>query len=177
MRRARHMCFWRVRLPQGAWRSCTHYISAHAHMIVSASCVWFSKYLHHCNSMYPALPGSGLTPSTHSYANNTSHSNSTFRNNFSQNVASTSYGSQPSSSAYGLSSQGSLDNSPWNASENSTLKVKIADEYRLAAPVRVMQPTLVPAGIRTAADMQPCLAAPGPHATRVGSIQQCTPNI
>jgi hypothetical protein len=149
----------------------------HACILVCASCMWLSKHLYCCKPMYPALPGSGLTPSTNIYANNTPTSNSSFGNNFPQNAASTSYGSQPASSAYGLSSQGSLDNSPWNAAENSTLKVKITDEYRLAAPVRVLQQTLVPAGVCIAAYIHSCLASPGSHATRVGGNQQCTANI
>jgi len=40
-------------------------------------------------------------------------------------------------SAANLSSQPSIDNSPWGSDTNSTLRVKIAEEFRLAPPVQV----------------------------------------
>eukprot|EP00879_Flechtneria_rotunda_P003634 GHRR01003871.1.p1 GENE.GHRR01003871.1~~GHRR01003871.1.p1 ORF type:complete len:195 (+),score=36.16 GHRR01003871.1:971-1555(+) len=77
--------------------------------------------------MYPALPEANNRPPRMSYA----------YGNSSTDGITPSY--PPPTSQ--LTSQSSLDNSPWSQDTNSTLRVKIADEYKLAPPVQ-MPPAL-----------------------------------
>lgn len=74
--------------------------------------------------MYPSLPGANDPPPRlpYGYVNSSSVP--------SNNIA---YDTVPQASQ--LTTQGSLDNSPWGNETNSTLRVKIADDYKIAPPV------------------------------------------
>eukprot|EP00878_Enallax_costatus_P005815 GHUV01006102.1.p1 GENE.GHUV01006102.1~~GHUV01006102.1.p1 ORF type:complete len:198 (+),score=57.51 GHUV01006102.1:319-912(+) len=75
--------------------------------------------------MYPALPGANDPPSRPAYG---------YGNLTPPAPNSNSYGAAPPQASQ-LTGQGSLDNSPWSNETNSTLRVKIADDYKLAPPV------------------------------------------
>lgn len=78
--------------------------------------------------MYPALPGAGDPPSRLPYG---------YANSSSAAVNSSAYEAAPDASQ--LTGQGSLgDNSPWGNETNSTLRVKIADDYKIAPPVGLL---------------------------------------
>lgn len=84
--------------------------------------------------MYPALPGGHDAPARGSYG---------YTNNHVQPPSGNAYGSPPYASQ--LTGQRSMDNSPWGNETNSSLRVKLADEYRLAPPVP-MPPALAATG-------------------------------
>jgi hypothetical protein len=75
--------------------------------------------------MYPSVPGVNDPPRAYGYGNNI--------------TAAPQYPAAGAGGASNLASASSLDASPWGTDSSSILRVKIAEDYKLDAPVRAKQ--------------------------------------